>query len=52
MTISPQEQEKRYEELMGKAALERQKKETKTRCGYCGLRDGKHMNLCKYRSKA
>lgn len=44
--ISPGEQERRYEELMGKAAMDRQRKEKKERCSYCGARDGKHMNLC------
>lgn len=48
MPISPEEQARRYEEVMGKEALERQKREKKTRCTYCGARDGKHLNLCKY----
>jgi hypothetical protein len=48
--VNEEQREKEYEKLMGRAALERQKIEKKTRCWYCGGKDGKHMNLCKNKS--
>jgi len=49
--ISDVEQQRLYKELMGQEALDRQKREKKERCSYCGARDGKHMNLCKLRPR-
>lgn len=47
--MTPEEQERRYEQLMGRKALERQKLSGKTRCSYCGGRDGQHSQMCKRR---
>lgn len=50
MAISREEQERRYQELMGQDALDRQKRERKTKCSYCGSPKGQHLNLCPYRN--
>jgi len=50
MPLSREEQERRYKELMGQEALDRQRRERKIRCQYCGgFRPNGHLPLCKYR---
>jgi hypothetical protein len=44
--ISREKQEQLYQEQMGKAALDRQRTESRQRCWYCGGKNGAHMNLC------
>lgn len=52
MTISVEEQKRRYAELMGKDALERQEKQKRERCFYCGgWRPNGHLNLCKHKGE-
>jgi hypothetical protein len=50
MALSPEETKRRYEQLMGKEALERQEKQRRQRCFYCGgFRPNGHLPLCKYK---
>lgn len=51
MAISDEEQKKRYREVMGKDALERQEKQKRARCSYCGGYGNQHLNLCKMKGK-
>lgn len=51
MALSAAEEEARYKAQMGQEALDRQKREKKVRCSYCGALGNQHLNLCKNKKR-